>query len=397
MPEHQAHDIRADQAAGRSMPASPSAPAAAPGLRERPAQLCIVVPVLNEEGNVARLVERLDATLAGIAWEVIFVDDDSTDATRAAIGAIGARDRRVRLLHRIGRHGLASAFIEGAQASLAPCIAAMDGDLQHDEAVLPRMFAALNEGGYELAIGSRYVEGGGIGTWDRRRAGMSDLATRLGRIVLRAPVSDPMSGFFMIRRATFERAVRGLSAIGFKILLDILASLPSPPALIELPYEFRSRTAGASKLDAGVLRDYLMLIADKLVGGVVPIRFLLFAAVGALGIAAHLAVLMLCLGLFGLAFGTAQAIATGCAIVGNFVLNNVFTFRENRLRGWGFVRGLITFAAICSVGAVGNLSVSVFLFSPAVHSAWWLAGMAGAVMSLVWNYAVSSVLTWRRH
>ena len=397
MPEHQAHDIRADQAAGRSMPASPSAPAAAPGLRERPAQLCIVVPVLNEEGNVARLVERLDATLAGIAWEVIFVDDDSTDATRAAIGAIGARDRRVRLLHRIGRHGLASAFIEGAQASLAPCIAAMDGDLQHDEAVLPRMFAALNEGGYELAIGSRYVEGGGVGTWDRRRAGMSGLATRLSRIVLRAPVSDPMSGFFMIRRATFERAVRGLSALGFKILLDILASLPSPPALIELPYQFRTRTAGASKLDAGVLRDYLMLIADKLVGGVVPIRFLLFAAVGALGIAAHLAVLMLCLGLFGLAFGTAQAIATGCAIVGNFVLNNVFTFRENRLRGWGFVRGLITFAAICSVGAVGNLSVSVFLFSPAVHSAWWLAGMAGAVMSLVWNYAVSSVLTWRRH
>jgi dolichol-phosphate mannosyltransferase len=397
MPEHQAHDIRADQAAGRSMPASPSAPAAAPGLRERPAQLCIVVPVLNEEGNVARLVERLDATLAGIAWEVIFVDDDSTDATRAAIGAIGARDRRVRLLHRIGRHGLASAFIEGAQASLAPCIAAMDGDLQHDEAVLPRMFAALNEGGYELAIGSRYVEGGGVGTWDRRRAGMSGLATRLSRIVLRAPVSDPMSGFFMIRRTTFERAVRGLSALGFKILLDILASLPSPPALIELPYQFRTRTAGASKLDAGVLRDYLMLIADKLVGGVVPIRFLLFAAVGALGIAAHLAVLMLCLGLFGLAFGTAQAIATGCAIVGNFVLNNVFTFRENRLRGWGFVRGLITFAAICSVGAVGNLSVSVFLFSPAVHSAWWLAGMAGAVMSLVWNYAVSSVLTWRRH
>ena len=397
MPEHQAHDIRADQAAGRSMPASPSAPAAAPGLRERPAQLCIVVPVLNEEGNVARLVERLDATLAGIAWEVIFVDDDSTDATRAAIGAIGARDRRVRLLHRIGRHGLASAFIEGAQASLAPCIAAMDGDLQHDEAVLPRMFAALNEGGYELAIGSRYVEGGGVGTWDRRRAGMSGLATRLSRIVLRAPVSDPMSGFFMIRRTTFERAVRGLSALGFKILLDILASLPSPPALIELPYQFRTRTAGASKLDAGVLRDYLMLIADKLVGGVVPIRFLLFAAVGALGIAAHLAVLMLCLGLFGLAFGTAQAIATGCAIVGNFVLNNVFTFREYRLRGWGFVRGLITFAAICSVGAVGNLSVSVFLFSPAVHSAWWLAGMAGAVMSLVWNYAVSSVLTWRRH
>ena len=215
-----------------------------------PPALCIVIPVLNEEGNIARLVARLDGVLGGIAWEAIFVDDDSTDGTRAAVAAIGAADPRVRLLHRIGRRGLASAFIEGAQASLAPYIAAMDGDLQHDEALLPRMLSALRDQGYELAIGSRYVGGGGLGDWDRRRAGMSSFATRLSRIVLRAPVTDPMSGFFMVRRETFERAVRGLSAMGFKILLDILASLPAPPRLIELPYEFRSRTAGESKLDA---------------------------------------------------------------------------------------------------------------------------------------------------
>ncbi len=364
-------------------------PAAAP-------QLSIVIPVLNEEGNIAPLVERLDAVLSGIAWEAIFVDDDSTDGTRAAIAAIGAGDPRVRLLHRIGRRGLASAFIEGAQASLAPFVAALDGDLQHDETLLPRMLASLRDDGYELAIGSRYVGGGGLGDWDRRRAGMSSFATKLSRIVLRAPLTDPMSGFFMIRRATFEQAVRNLSAMGFKILLDIVASLPAPPRLIELPYEFRSRTAGESKLDAGVLRDFVLLIADKLVGHIVPVRFLLFAGVGALGIAGHLIVLRLCLTLFALAFPTAQAIATAVAIVGNFVLNNVFTFRENRLRGWGFVRGLLSFTAICSVGAVGNIGVSAFLFGPSVQSAWWLAGLAGAVMSLVWNYAVSSVITWRR-
>lgn len=361
-----------------------------------PPTLCIVIPVLNEEGNIAPLVARLDAALNGIAWEAIFVDDDSTDATRATVAAIGTADPRVRLLHRIGRRGLASAFIEGAQASLAPFVAAIDGDLQHDETLLPRMLAALRDDGYELAIGSRHVDGGGLGDWDRRRAGMSSFATRLSRIVLRAPVSDPMSGFFMIRRDTFARAVRNLSAMGFKILLDILASLPAPPRLIELPYEFRSRTAGESKLDAGVLRDFVMLIADKLVGHIVPVRFLLFAGVGALGIAGHMIVLRLCLTLFALAFPTAQAIATGAAIVGNFVLNNVFTFRENRLRGWGFVRGLLSFTAICSVGAVGNISVSAFLFGPSVQSGWWLAGLAGAVMSLVWNYAVSSVITWRR-
>ena len=179
------------------------------------AELCVVIPVLNEEGNIARLVERLDTVLDGIDWEAIFVDDDSSDGTRAAVAAIGARDNRVRLLHRIGRRGLASAFIEGAQASLAPYVAAMDGDLQHDETLLPRMLAALRDDGFELAIGSRYVGGGGVGEWSRRRAGMSSFATRVSRIVLRAPVTDPMSGFFMIRRDSFQRAVRDLSAMGF--------------------------------------------------------------------------------------------------------------------------------------------------------------------------------------
>jgi dolichol-phosphate mannosyltransferase len=360
------------------------------------AELCIVVPVLNEQDNVAPLVKRFEAVLAGIAWEAIFIDDDSVDGTRAAVAAIAASDPRVRLLHRIGRRGLSSAFIEGAQASLAPFIAAIDGDLQHDEAVLPRMLTALRDDGYDIAIGSRYIAGGGVGAWDHKRAGMSGFATRLSRTVLRVPVSDPMSGFFMIRRKTYEGAVRRLSAMGFKILLDIVASLPERPRVVELPYEFRNRVFGESKLDISVLRDYALLLADKLIGHIVPVRFLLFAGVGALGIAAHLIILRLCLSAFGLEFSAGQSVATACAIFGNFSLNNAFTFRDRRLRGWGFARGLLVFAAICSVGAAANVGVSAFLFSPAVHSSWWLAGMAGAIMSLVWNYAASSVFTWRR-
>ena len=267
--------------------------------------------------------------------------------------------------------------------------------MQHDERVLPKMFAAIQNDGIELAIGSRYVAGGGVGTWDAKRVGMSSLATKLSRIVLRAPISDPMSGFFMIRRDTFDRAVRNLSAMGFKILLDIVASLPTPPKIKELPYEFRNRTAGESKLDAGVLRDYLLLILDKLVGHVVPVYFLLFAAVGALGVAAHLVVLRLALQFGHMPFPEAQTLATAIAIVGNFFLNNAFTFRERRLKSWRLLRGLVTFSVICSVGAAGNIGVSSFLFDTG-RSSWWLAGIAGAVMSLVWNYAASSVLTWRR-
>ncbi len=356
--------------------------------------LAIIVPVLNERDNIAPLLEGLRRVLEGIRWEAIFVDDHSHDGTREAVACAGRADPRVRLLHRYGRHGLASAFVEGALASLAPYVAAMDGDLQHDETLLPAMLEALREDRADVVIGSRYVAGGGVGGWDRRRAGMSDLATRLGRRVLRVPVADPMSGFFMVRRGVLERALPRLSALGFKILLDLLASLPEPPRVLELPYQFRTRHAGSSKLDVGVMRDYLLLLGDKLFGRVVPVRFAMFALVGAAGILAHLAVLRLGL-LGGLTFPWAQGVATGFAILGNFTLNNLFTFGDLRLRGWGLVRGLLTFSAISSVGAAANISVADLLFGPA-HSAWWFAGLAGAAMSLVWNYSASSALTWRR-
>ncbi|MBC7636438.1 MAG: glycosyltransferase family 2 protein [Acetobacteraceae bacterium] len=358
-------------------------------------ELCLVIPVLNERANIAPLVGLIDGVLGGIAWEVIFVDDDSRDGTRTAIADIAAKHPNVRLLHRIGRRGLASAFVEGAQASLAPLIGAMDGDLQHDERLLPQMVKALRSGDYDIAMGSRHVAGGGLGDWDKTRAGMSDIATRLSRAVLKTPVSDPMSGFFMLPRPVFEQAVRGLSAIGFKILLDIIASLPTAPRIKELPYVFRTRVAGESKLDAGVLRDFALLLLDKMIGHIVPVTFVMFAFVGALGIAAHLLVLRIALTLGHMPFSDAQLVATGVAILGNFALNNIFTFGDRRLRGWGLLRGFLTFAAICAVGAIGNLGVAGFLFGPA-GSSWWVAGVVGAGMSLVWNYAVSSEFTWRR-
>ncbi len=357
-------------------------------------ELCVVVPVLNERDNVAPLVDRLRTVLAGLAWEVVFVDDGSSDGTRDAVAAIGREDTRVRLVHRRGRRGLASAFIEGVECSLAPYVAAMDGDLQHDEALLPQMLAVLKAEKVDVVIGSRYVAGGALGEWDKTRASMSDFATKLSRLVLRAEVTDPMSGFFMLPRAVFDRAAPRLSAIGFKILLDLLASLPERPTVRELPYTFRNRVAGESKLDAGVLFDFGLLLLDKLLGGIVPVRFVMFAAIGVIGLIAHLVVLRLGLQ-GGLGFPDAQGVATACAIVGNFALNNLITFRDRKLKGPRMVRGLIIFAVVCSFGAVANLNVASVMFSQG-HDAWWMAGVVGAAMSLVWNYAVGSTLTWRK-
>ncbi len=355
----------------------------------------MVVPVLNERDNVAPLVERLRATLDGLSWEVVFVDDGSRDGTRDAVAAIGRDDGRVRLLHRTNRRGLASAFIEGVECSLAPFVAAMDGDLQHDEALLPRMLEVLKAGSVDVVVGSRHVAGGTADGFNSRRASMSDLATRLSRLVLRADVADPMSGFFMLPRAVFNRAAPRLSAIGFKILLDLLASLPEPPRVRELPYSFRERVSGTSKLDAGVLFDFLLLLLDKLIGGMVPVKFVLFALIGALGLIAHLIVLRFGLTVMGFDFAQAQAVATACAIIGNFWLNNLFTFRDRKLKGPRMVLGLIVFSVVCSIGAVANLNIAALMVN-AGHQAWWSAGVVGAAMSLVWNYAVGSTLTWRR-
>jgi dolichol-phosphate mannosyltransferase len=357
-------------------------------------ELTVVIPTLNERDNIGPLVELLDAVLDTVSWEVIFVDDDSPDGTAERIREIGRRDRRVRCLQRIGRRGLATACIEGALATSAPYIAIMDADMQHDETLLPRMLAILKSEPVDLVVGSRYVAGGGIGGWDAGRAKMSAVAARLSRIICKAEIADPMSGFFMLRREVLDGALRRLSGQGFKILLDILASSQRPLRLRELPYEFRERQHGESKLDTRIAWEYMMLIADKLIGHIVPVRFALFALVGGIGLFIHMAVLWFALTIAGAVFDLAQASAAVAAMTSNFFLNNLFTYRDRRLRGLALLRGLFTFYAICALGTVANVGIAGYIFSR--NEIWWLAGLAGVVVGSVWNYAVSSVFTWKQ-
>lgn len=357
--------------------------------------LSIVVPTLDEADNIAPLVRSLDTALPDVDWEVIFVDDDSRDGTQQVVFDMAKKNPRVRLLRRIGKRGLASACIEGLQSSTAPMLAVMDADAQHDETLLPRMLGALRNGLVDLVIGSRYAGGGASATgFDASRQRLSRVGTRLGRRLLRPDVDDPLSGFFMMRREVFETSVRKLSGIGFKILLDILTSAPPGLRVLELPYHFRNRQRGTSKLDASVGWSYLLLLLDKTIGRWIPVRFILFCSVGALGLLTHLLILWAILAVAAAPFGWAQAGATFGAMVGNFIINNLTTFRDRRLRGLAFIRGLFSFCLICGVGAFANVGIASLLFE-ARRSSWWLAGIAGAAISSVWNYAVSSTATWR--
>jgi dolichol-phosphate mannosyltransferase len=356
--------------------------------------LTIVVPTLNERDNLEPLLALVGAALRDESWEVIFVDDDSSDGTADHARGLARRDFRVRCLQRLGRRGLSTACIEGVLASASPYVAVMDGDLQHDERLLPGMLDVLRREPIDLVVGSRYVAGGEIGEGlSSSRARISSFATRLARFICKAEIADPMSGFFMFRREVFDNAMHSLSGQGFKILLDLLASSSRPLRVRELPYEFRKRRYGESKLDVLVAWEYGTLLADKLVGHIVPVRFALFALIGGLGLFVHLAALWGGLTV-GVRFVAAQAAATIVAMTSNFFLNNLFTYRDQRLRKWQLIRGLLSFYVICSIGAVANVGFAAYVFR--ADQAWWIAGIAGVIVGSVWNYAVSSVFTWRK-
>lgn len=362
-----------------------------------PLDLAIVVPTFNERANVAALVARLDATLAHLRWEVIFVDDDSPDGTADAVRDLARRDARVRVIQRIGRRGLSTACIEGMCATAAPLVAVMDGDLQHDEAVLPAMVAALGDPAIDIAIGSRFVAGGGTGEWDRDRIAKSALATRLSRHILRTALTDPMSGFFMARTAIVRSLVPQLGGIGFKILLDLMTASPRPLAFVELPYTFRTRAAGESKLDHVVAMEYLIALYDRRVGRIVPVRFAMFSAIGALGAGVHMAVLSLVYVMLGASFLAGQIAATLVAMTFNFFLNNALTYRDRRLRGArALLDGWVAFCLVCSVGAVANVGVAAFLHDVR-QGAWAASALLGVLVGAVWNYALSSRFTWGRY
>jgi dolichol-phosphate mannosyltransferase len=353
-------------------------------------QLSVIVPTFNERDNVTTLFRRLEAALAGTAFEVIFVDDNSPDGTWQVVRSLAREDSRVRCVRRIGRRGLSGACIEGILASSAPYAAVIDADLQHDESQLPKMVALLQSGEAELVVGSRYIEGYRNEGFNKTRAGASAFATEIARRALNVEVADPMSGFFMVRRDRFEQ----LSTQGFKILLDLVATAQGKLLTVEIPYTFGARQHGESKLDSMVALDFLGLVVAKLTHDVISLRFLLFAMVGALGLFVHFAALFIALDVFDIPFAGAQATGAIVAMTSNFILNNFLTYRDQRLKGFAILRGLLLFYLVCSVGLLANVGVAFSVY--AQEPIWWLAGAAGALMGVVWNYAMSGLFVWRK-
>jgi dolichol-phosphate mannosyltransferase len=371
----------------------------------RPLELAIVLPTFNERGNLASLVERLDTALAGVSWEAIFVDDDSPDGTSDEARSISRGDRRVRVIHRIGRRGLASAAIEGMMATSAPVVAVMDADHQHDPALLPQMLAAVAAGECDVAVASRFAEGASTEQWGRPdRVRASTIANAIARKVTGVELSDPMSGYFMLRADSLRATAPSLSGVGFKILLDILATSEKTLRVKEFPLIFSARAEGESKLDRTVVFEFLVGLYDKWLGRIIPTRFALFGTIGAMGVVVHMAVLAAFLALAGETlrgnvvtnFELGQTLAAVVAMTFNFFLNNALTYADKRLTGTrALVKGWIKFGVTCSVGLLANVGVAAVLVRFGFHE--YPAALAGIVIGSVWNFALSSKFVWGRY
>lgn len=357
-----------------------------------PLDLSIVLPTYNESENIPIVIARLTEALQGLSWEAIFVDDDSPDGTADVIASYARWNPHIRLIHRVGRRGLSSASIEGMMSTSAAVVGVMDADLQHDECILPRMLDLLKTGSLDVVVGTRNADGGSMGDFGSARVLLSRIGERISQSVCRCKLTDPMSGFFLLRRSFLMEIVRDLQGGGFKILVDVLASSKSPVRVGEVGYKFGARRHGESKLNVVVGIEYLFLVVNKRLGGVIPIHLALYMLVGVVGLATHLISFLIFSHIFSKNFVEAQSLATFVAMVENFLLNNVITFRSRQLHGTQMLTGAIRFVAACSFGAWANIVFARALWQGGVE--WYVAGVAGVLLGSVWNLSVSSFITW---
>ena len=346
-----------------------------------PAEITVVVPTFNERANIDELIDRIQAELAGLKWEIIVVDDNSPDGTGHHVRRIRTLDPRVRVIRRIGRRGLSSACIEGMLASSATYVAVIDADLQHDPAMLRDMLDILRGGTAELVCASRYLAGGSTGGWGEHCAVAGGLATWAARTMIAVELTDPMSGYFAVRRDVVDHIAPALSGVGFKILLDIVLAAGPGLRVAEIPVSFGMRLHGDSKLSPRVVWDYVMMLAEHRSGGAVLANRMSGFVMASAGLLVNIFALWLLYDLYGLGSAGAEIIAAmaGCATV--YAVNEMLAY--GRRGAWRWYLGLPPFLASCAAGILGNVLLASWLEARGID--WLVAAGCGAILGMIWN------------
>lgn len=356
--------------------------------------LTVVLPTYNERQNVEPLVNELAASArGGFIKRVVYVDDDSPDRTAEYIKSQDF-PLEVLCIHRLGRQGLSSAVIEGGLVADTEYVAVMDADGQHAPSDLMKMLSGMQSEGADICIGSRFLEVPGQASHSGLRAWISMVGNKLSNVALGLHLSDPLTGFFIIKRSLLVEAAKCIRPSGFKILLDVLYVLRKKDIkVIERQIVMRQRLHGESKLDTAVMLEFVEQVLSRLTGGLIPERFLWFSVVGGSGVFVHLSALYGLLFYSDVSFLPAQALSTFVAMVWNYTINNRITFRRNRRTGAAWFSGLIAFVGISSVGAVANVGVAGMLNSS--DFTWWISGLSGVFVGIVFNFSLSRFFVWR--
>lgn len=353
--------------------------------------LTIIIPTFNEVDNIGILIDRLNKMWDDkTSVEIVVVDDDSPDKTWEYVQKRAEIQENLFCIRRIHERGLSSAVIRGFESARGKYLAVLDADLQHDESILVNMLAAITE--KELVIGSRKVDDGGIRNWNIFRRFVSFVATKLAHLLLKTQIKDPMSGFFMVRREAYDRIAHKLNPSGFKIMLEIAYHLKSD-SFVELGYQFRPRERGKSKLSGDVIFDYLESLYELRFGKIVSAKFVKYCIIGSIGVVVNLGVLNLAL-FFDLGDNWSLFFAIEAAIISNFFLNNIWTFKDSKITGFfGFIRGLVKFNIVCSVGAIINFSAALFIVANTETSLVVADGIA-ILIATAWNYMINKQVVW---
>ncbi len=360
--------------------------------------LSIIAPTYNEAQNVEPFILAVKKAMNKFKdYEIIFVDDNSQDKTHEVVKKLTKKYKNIRCIRRIARRGLSSAVIEGCLSSSSDLLIIMDADLQHDENKILEMIKMQKVYNLDIVVGSRFLKKKFTSGLSRKRNLISKVANWLASKISRVELSDPMSGFFLVKRNIIENHAPKLTGLGFKILLDIFSSAGNKVKYKEIAFNFKTRKFGESKLNALVVWEYLLLLWETRFGKVIPARFLSFCAIGGTGVLAHLIILFL-LKSQGLTFVLSQSIATFSAMTSNFFLNNILTYSDRQKKGLQAIKGLIIFYVTCGLGAIANVGIANYLYLGKLNEAsisWYISGIVGALVGAIWNFLMSSMLTWR--
>jgi len=373
----------------------------------------VVTPTFNEAENLPVLVEAVHAALGTLPHEIVVADDDSPDRTWEVAEALAQDDPSIRVLRRFRDPGLSAAVLDGMTVARGEYLAVIDADLQHDPAILPEMVGLLASGTVDVCVGSRATEGGGYGDWSAARRLVSWVATVIAKVLLRVPVSDPMSGYFVITRASYESTASQINARGFKILLEFVGRNRSL-RVAEVPYEFRNRVHGETKLNRSVIRSYLLAVSELWLGRQIDPVFLLYVLVGIVGLVVNSVAFTLAeaagfpLWTTGLnkaidPIYTSFLFSVQLTIFVLFVLNNEFTFWEDRYRGWKLVPAFLAYEVVSIIGTLVHVAVFTFLQNTGFLLSVVGAGPArvvhnltGAVLALIVNWFLNTTYVWKR-